>query len=94
MPAVLRIEPAEFTRDGLVIYTTDGSINGRTEPPSKANGWNPMEFAFDPARVGQVKVLEAPSRANNFNRRGGRLEFAIGRERLPQTIAIHFVSEW
>jgi len=67
-PADFRVEPAEFTRDGLVIYTADGAANGRTEPPSKSNGWNRVEFAFDPVRVGQLVVLEPPNRANNFNR--------------------------
>ena len=67
-PAEFRVDPAEFTRDGLVIYTTDGAANGRTEPPSKATGWNPVSFAFDPVRAGQLVVLEAPNQRNNFNR--------------------------
>jgi len=67
-PADFRVEPAEFTHDGLMIYTTDGAANGRTEPPSKSNGWNHVEFAFDPVRVGQLVVLEPPSRVNDFNR--------------------------
>jgi hypothetical protein len=67
-PAEFRVDPAEFTRDGLVIYTSDGAANGRTEPPSKANGWNPVSFAFDPVRAGQLVVLEAPNQRNNFNR--------------------------
>ena len=68
IPADFRIEPAEFTRDGLMVYTTDGAANGRTEAPSQSNGWNAVEFAFDPVRVGTLKVLEAPDRANNFKR--------------------------
>jgi len=67
-PAEFRVDPAEFTRDGLVIYTTDSAANGRTEPPSKANGGNPVWFAFDPLRAGQLVVLEAPNQRNNFNR--------------------------
>jgi hypothetical protein len=67
-PADFRVDPAEFTSDGLVIFTTDGAANGRTEPPSKSNGRNPVSFAFDPLRVGQLVVLEAPNQHNNFNR--------------------------
>jgi hypothetical protein len=67
-PAEFRVDPAEFTRDGLVIYTTDSAANGRTEPPSKSTGWKPVSFAFDPVRVGQLVVLEAPNQRNNFNR--------------------------
>jgi hypothetical protein len=68
MPAEFRILPAELTRDGLAIYTTDGSIHGRTEPPSQSNGWNPVTFVFDPVRVKELVVMEAPSRLNSFKR--------------------------
>ena len=68
LPAHFRIHPAEFTRDGLVIYTADGAANGHTEPPSAGNGWNPVRFSFDPVRAGQLKVLESPNRTNHFNR--------------------------
>jgi hypothetical protein len=68
IPAEFRILPAELTRDGLAIYTTDGSIHGRTEPPSQSNGWNPVTFVFDPVRVKELVVMEAPSRLNSFKR--------------------------
>jgi hypothetical protein len=67
-PAEFRVDPADFTRDGLVIYTSDGAANGRTEPPSKSNGGNRVSFAFDPVRAGQLVVLEAPNQRNDFNR--------------------------
>ena len=67
-PAEFRILPAEFTRDGLSIYTPDGTLHGRTEPASIGNGWNPVTFEFDPVRVKELVVLEAPSRLNGFKR--------------------------
>ncbi len=68
LAADYRILPAEFTRDGLVAYTLDGSANGRREPPSKSNGWNSVQFVYDPVRVKELVVLEQPSPVNNFGR--------------------------
>jgi hypothetical protein len=68
LAADYRILPAEFTRDGLVAYTRDGSANGRREPPSKSNGWNSVQFVYDPVRVKELVVLEQPSPVNNFGR--------------------------
>ena len=66
--AAYRVAPAEFTRDGLMIYTSEGSANGRREPPSKSNGWNSVQFVYDPARASELVVLEQPSQVNNFGR--------------------------
>jgi hypothetical protein len=68
VPAVLRIWPAEFTRDGLAVYTGNNAERGRKEPASKLTGWNPVNFQFDPVRAGELVVLEAPNRVNGFNR--------------------------
>jgi hypothetical protein len=68
VPAVVRVWPAEFTRDGLEVYTGDGAARGRREPPSQSNGWNPVTFQFDPVRARELVVLEAPNRVNDFNR--------------------------
>jgi hypothetical protein len=68
VPAVFRVWPAEFTHDGLQVYTGDNAVRGRKEPPSKANGWNQVDFQFDPVRAQELVVLEAPSRVNDFNR--------------------------
>ena len=67
-PLSLRVSPAEFTRDGLVVFTADRARNGISEAPSKANGWNAMHFRFDQARAGALVVLEAPNPSNDFNR--------------------------
>jgi hypothetical protein len=67
-PAVFRVWPAEFTRDGLAVYTGESAERGRKEPPSKSTGWNPVYFQFDPERAQELVVLEAPSRVNDFNR--------------------------
>jgi hypothetical protein len=67
-PLSLRVSPAEFTRDGLVVFTADRARNGMSEAPSKANGWNAMHLRFDEARAGALLILEAPNRSNDFRR--------------------------
>jgi hypothetical protein len=68
VPAVFHVWPAEFTRDGLAVYTGNTADRGRKEPASKSTGWNSVNFQFDPVRAGELVVLEAPNRGNDFNR--------------------------
>jgi hypothetical protein len=67
-PVNLSITPAEFGPDGLVVYTTDASRHNRMEPASAGTGWNRVTFVWDPERVRQISVLEAPNPNNGFNR--------------------------
>jgi len=64
----VRVLPAEFSRDGLIVYTADRARDGITEAPSKSNGWNAMHFRFDDTRASALVVLEAPNRSNGFTR--------------------------
>ena len=68
VPIFVRVLPAEFSQNGLVVYTNDRSKAGATERPTKANGWNTMHFRYDPARVVELVVIEAPNRTNDFSR--------------------------
>ena len=68
VPVALTISPAEFSEDGLIVYTTDASRNNHTEPPSARNGWNKVRFAWDPERVRQIVPLETPNPSNHFSR--------------------------
>lgn len=63
-----RVSPAEFVAGGLVVYTSDRAASHRTEPASKANGWNATRFEYDPQRARQLVVLEAPNASNEFKR--------------------------
>jgi hypothetical protein len=67
-PISLHVSPAEFTRDGLIVFTADRARNAVTEAPSKANGWNAIHFRFDRARAGALVVLEAPNPSNDYKR--------------------------
>jgi hypothetical protein len=68
VPAQFHVAPAEFTHDGLVVYTRDGTLKGRQEPASKANGWNAVKFQIDPQRAAGLVIVEPPSKENGFNR--------------------------
>jgi hypothetical protein len=63
-----RVSPAEFTSDGLIVYTNDAARNGRVEPAGRGNGWNRTQFEWAPDRAKQLAVLEAPNPSNQFNR--------------------------
>ena len=67
-PSTVHVWPAEFTREGLAVFTMDGAAHGRKEQPSMANGWNSVRYQFDPVRSRELVVLEAPNRVNGFDR--------------------------
>ena len=60
--------PAEFASDGLTVYVTDASRHNRTEAAGPLTGWNRLHFVWDPERVKQLTVLEAPSANNQYSR--------------------------
>jgi hypothetical protein len=68
VPVSLIILPAEFSSGGLVVYTTDAKKHNRVEPPSAGNGWNKTTYIWDPERVKQLAVMEAPNANNRFSR--------------------------
>ena len=68
VPVALHVLPAEFQREGLRVFTTEGAKAGHVEFPGRANGWNRVQFEFDPVRAGELAVLEAPNRSNEFQR--------------------------
>jgi hypothetical protein len=67
VPVAVTVSPAEFSEDGLVVYTADPARNNRVEPASAGNGWNKLKFVLDPERVKQLAVLETPNASNRFN---------------------------
>ena len=67
VPVNVTVSPAEFSSDGLVVYTTDARLNHHIEPPGAANGWNRITYSWDPARAGQVAILETPNPSNRFS---------------------------
>jgi hypothetical protein len=68
VPVSIRVSPAQFTLEGLVVYTADASRNGRSEPASAVNGWNRTRFEWDPQRSREIAVLEWPNPSNQYKR--------------------------
>ena len=64
----VRAAPAEFGRDGLMVFTEATRKAGEREPPTRSNGWNPVHFQVAAERARGLVVLESPSRANDFKR--------------------------
>ncbi len=64
----IRVEPAEFRRDGLTVYTADMLRDGEAEPPSQSNGWNGLHFKSDAGRAHELVLLETPNAANDYKR--------------------------
>jgi hypothetical protein len=68
VPVSVRVSPAEFGRDGLMVFTVDAARAGVREPPGRSNGWNAVQFQIDPERARGIVVLESPNRTNDFKR--------------------------
>jgi len=64
----LRIMPAKFDRDVLLVFSNDASLRDKTEPPGPLNGWNRLRFVWNPDEVARLSVLEQPRGDNQFSR--------------------------
>jgi hypothetical protein len=67
-PMKLAAFPGEFKRNLLIVYTTDAARHERDEAPGPLTGFNKLHFIWDPERVKQISVVEAPTAANQFAR--------------------------
>jgi hypothetical protein len=68
VPVAIRVSPAEFSPQGLMVHTSDAAANNRSESASAANGWNATRFRWEPERARELVVLEAPNAANDYKR--------------------------
>jgi hypothetical protein len=68
IPVAIRVSPAEFSSQGLLVYSADVSSDRRREQPSVDNGWNATRFQWEPSRARDLVVIEAPNPSNDFKR--------------------------
>jgi hypothetical protein len=68
VPVKISVQPAELVDGGIAIYSKDRERSGTTELPSAWNGWNVVVYDWDPKRIAEVNVVEAPGAANNWKR--------------------------
>lgn len=85
VPLALRIMPAELSRDGLIVFTSEPLRDNKTEPPSQSNGWNGLRFKLDAARARELVLLETPNAANDY------AHFAVRNDGRPCFVVL---MEW
>ena len=69
VPVKVTVHPAELLDKGIAVYSKDGDQSGRTEQSANWNGWNVVIFHdWDPKKVAEAEVVEAPGPANNWKR--------------------------
>jgi hypothetical protein len=68
VPVKVSIQPAELVDRGIAVFSKDGERSRANEPPSAWNGWNVVYQDWDPKRIADVEIVEAPGPANNWKR--------------------------
>lgn len=67
-PVRIHAWPAELTDNGMIVYSNDPKRSGRSESPGANNGWNYTVYAYEPARAGDLRVLEPPAAQNGWKK--------------------------
>ncbi len=68
VPVRIHAWPAELTDNGMIVYSNDPKRSGRSESPGPNNGWNYTAYVYEPARAGEVRVLESPAAQNGWKK--------------------------
>jgi len=68
VPVRVRVYPAELSRAGLTVYTTNPKHAGaeQAEPPGPENSWTRTTYRYAPERAQSLQLVEAPSPANGW----------------------------
>lgn len=67
-PVKISFQPAELVDGGIAVYSKDRERWGTSEPPSAWNGWKVVVHEWDPKRIAEVNLVEAPGPANDWKR--------------------------
>src|SRR6202011_5225167 len=68
-PVKISLQPAELTDSGIAVYSRDPDRSGAGGQPEKWNGWNVVVYHdWDPKKITEVSVVEAPGPANDWKR--------------------------
>jgi hypothetical protein len=68
VPVKISLEPAELVDVGIAVYTKDRKRLATGETPGAWNGWTVVFYDWDPKRISEVNVVEAPGPANDWKR--------------------------
>jgi hypothetical protein len=68
VPVRLRVQPAEFTSEGISVYSSNSRFQGGTvkEARSARNGWMNTQYVYDPAKAGNVSLAVVPSEQGGY----------------------------
>ena len=68
-PVKISLQPAELTDSGIAVYSRDSDRSGAGEQPGRWNGWNVVIYHdWDPKKIAELSVVEAPGPGNNWKR--------------------------
>jgi hypothetical protein len=67
-PVRFTIHSGELTEGGMLVYSADQRFAGRSESPRAANGWNHTIYEYDPKRLRDIEVMEAPRSDNAWRK--------------------------
>jgi hypothetical protein len=68
VPVKISLEPAELVDVGIAVYTKDRQRLANGEPATAWNGWTVVFYDWDPKRISEVNVVEAPGPDNAWKR--------------------------
>jgi hypothetical protein len=68
LPVKVSLQPAELVEGGIAVYSKDPEPSDAEQPPSAWNGWKVVVYDWDPKRIAEVDIVEAPGPANNWKR--------------------------
>ena len=70
VPVKISLQPAELMDSGgIAVFSRDLDRSGAGEQPNTWNGWNVVVYHdWDPKKVAEVNVVEAPGPGNNWKR--------------------------
>jgi proteasome lid subunit RPN8/RPN11 len=68
VPVRVRTYPAELSRAGLIVYTSNPKYAGaeQVEPPGPENSWTRTVYRYAPERADSLQLVAAPSAANGW----------------------------
>jgi hypothetical protein len=67
VPVHVRVHPAEFHPEGLIIYSASRryrSAHSAIEAPGPANEWKAAQYRFHPERASALQVITQPGEEN------------------------------
>jgi hypothetical protein len=66
-PVNVAVYPGDLVSGGIEVYVRDPKRATTAEPPGAQNGWNTTVFKYDPKRIPDIRIVQAPAASNSWN---------------------------